>query len=113
MDRDGQYGQDIFTLRDAYFEGHPPPIHIHWRRFKVADIPLETLETFDAWLKARWEEKDAILAKHAKTGRFPSSADGGESIVTEVKLRSWTEVWRIGGVLAIAMTLMIAVRWTL
>lgn len=96
----GQYGQDIFTLRSTYFERHPQaPIHMHWRRFKVADIPLATLEDFHAWLMARWNEKEALLAEHAKTGRFPSSINHGESITTEVKLGRWWEIGQLGAVL--------------
>lgn len=98
---EGQYGQDIFTLRSTYFEQHPQaPIHMHWRRFKVSDIPLSTPEAFHAWLIERWNEKEALLAAHAKTGRFPSSINQGESFTTEVKLGRWWEICQLGAVLA-------------
>lgn len=99
--REGQYGQDIFTLRSTYFEQHPQaPIHMHWRRFKVSDIPLSTPEAFHAWLIERWNEKEALSAAHAKTGRFPSSINQGESFTTEVKLGRWWEICQLGAVLA-------------
>ena len=90
--RDGKYGQDIFTLRSTYFEGHPPPVHLHWRRYKVADMPLETLEAFDAWLRERWDEKDVLLEQHAQTGSFPSGLKDQKPIVTEVRLGHWLEL---------------------
>ena len=85
-------------------------MHIHWRRFRLADIPLESLEVFDSWLKARWDEKDELLAEHARQGHFPSSLDGGKSIVTEVKLGHWTEVWRIGEVLGMVTAIVVILR---
>ena len=59
-------------------------------------MPLDTLEAFDAWLRERWNEKEALLEQHAKTGSFV----GSKPIVTEVKLGHWTELWGIYGVLA-------------
>lgn len=72
---------------------------MHWRRFKVSDIPLETPEDFHAWLIERWDEKEVLLAEHAKTGEFPSSINQGKSIATEVKLGHWWEIWQLGAVL--------------
>ncbi|CAF9929200.1 hypothetical protein IMSHALPRED_007850 [Imshaugia aleurites] len=98
---EGQYGQDVFTLRSTYFERHPQaPIHMHWRRFKVSDIPLETLEDFHAWLMERWNEKEALLKEHARTGHFPSSINQGKSITTELQLGRWWEILQTGAVLA-------------
>ena len=110
LDREGKYGQDVFTLRSTYSEGRPPPVHIHWRRFRVADIPLETLEGFDGWLRDRWDEKDELLAEHARTGRFASDIDG-TPIATKVKLGHWTEIWSIGGVLALVAAGVVTLQW--
>ncbi|KAL2040009.1 hypothetical protein N7G274_007412 [Stereocaulon virgatum] len=96
---EGQYGQDVYTLGSTYLDGHPPPIHMHWRCFQVSDIPLTTLEEFDAWLQRRWLEKEEILAHHAKTGYFPSALAQGRHITTEVKLRGWWELWQFWVVL--------------
>lgn len=68
---------------------------MHWRRFRVSDLPLETLEAFDEWLQGQWREKDKLLEEHAKTGRFPSPQ--GEYVSTEVQLSHWWELWRFTG----------------
>jgi len=53
----------------------PPYISMHWRRFAVADIPLDDPHAFDAWLLERWREKDELLAYHAAHGTFPGDAE--------------------------------------
>ena len=70
---------------------------MHWRRFKVSAIPLESLEDFHAWLMERWNEKEVLLEEHAKTGLFPSSID---PISTEVKLGRWWEIFQLCAVVA-------------
>jgi hypothetical protein len=49
----------------------PRTVHMHWRRFALASIPLADPATFDAWLVDRWREKDALLAFFADHGHFP------------------------------------------
>ena len=98
--RECQYGQDIFTLRSTYFAHHPQaPIHMHWRRFHVSSIPLSTPESFHLWLLERWNEKETLMAAHAKTGHFPSRINDGESIATAVRLGHWWEIGQLGAVL--------------
>ena len=70
---------------------------MHWRRFKVSDLPLESLDAFDEWLQNQWREKDRLLEEHARTGRFPSA--DGEYVRTEVQLGNWWELWRFAGLL--------------
>ena len=77
---------------------------MHWRRFAVSSIPLDSLEAFDEWLQKRWLEKEELLEQHALTGRFPSSLKNGESLTTHLRLGNWWEVLRMGGVLALAVT---------
>ena len=72
---------------------------MHWRRFKVSDIPLETLDDFHAWLIERWNDKETLLEEHAKIGRFPSSINQGRSITTQVKIGHWWEILQLGAVL--------------
>jgi lysocardiolipin and lysophospholipid acyltransferase len=89
---------------------------MYWRRFAVADIPLETQEAFDVWLRERWYEKDALMEEYMTTGRFPSdsaiangdkikfatsskSIDDGY-VETEVKPAHWWEFGQIFVVLA-------------
>ncbi|KAE8357131.1 hypothetical protein BDV27DRAFT_164806 [Aspergillus caelatus] len=49
---------------------------MYWRRFAVSDIPLDDQKEFDAWLRARWTEKDQLLDEYFETGRFPSDLGG-------------------------------------
>lgn len=49
---------------------------MHWRRFAVSEIPLDDHKEFDAWLRARWAEKDQLLDQYFETGRFPSELAG-------------------------------------
>ncbi|KAH6622437.1 acyltransferase-domain-containing protein [Boeremia exigua] len=98
----GAYGQDIFSLRGSYFQGRPPKsVNMHWRRFALAEIPLEE-EAFAAWLAERWREKDELMQVYLDTGRFPADegagvdAEGAEVrgagwIETEVRPRWWGE----------------------
>src|SRR6187402_611735 len=70
----GEYGQDLFTLRSMYLQGRPPPsVNMYWRRFAVADIPLDDGVKFDLWLREKWYEKDAFVEQYLTTGRFPAS----------------------------------------
>jgi 1-acyl-sn-glycerol-3-phosphate acyltransferase len=72
----GGYGEEYFTLRSSYFEGRPPKsVNMFWRRFAIDSIPLDTIEEFDVWLRARWTEKDDLLEEYVTTGRFPPSQD--------------------------------------
>ena len=73
---------------------------MHWRRFKVSDIPLGSLEDFHAWLMERWNEKEMLLDEHSKTGQFPCSINQGKPITTEVRLGRWWEIFQLGAILA-------------
>lgn len=84
---------------------------MYWRRFAVADIPLDDQQEFDAWLRARWTEKDELLDEYFETGRFPSALAGSIEVghgdarqlnaaedgyaEAHVRLGHWTEVGRI------------------
>jgi lysocardiolipin and lysophospholipid acyltransferase len=100
----GQYGQDIYTLPGTYFRGRrPPSVNMYWRRFRIADLPLDDDKIFGDWVLARWREKDDLLQYFVENNRFPAdkgvspSADGGEPvkgagwIETEVKPVKWGE----------------------
>ena len=52
---------------------------MHWRRFRIADIPTHSEDAFSTWLIARWREKDDLLQYYLENNRFP--ADEG---VTEL-----------------------------
>jgi hypothetical protein len=69
---EGQYGQDIFTLRSSMFEGRPPKsVNMHFRRFKISTIPVDNDKAFDVWLRNRWREKDYLLEHFSRFNRFP------------------------------------------
>ncbi|KAF2404348.1 acyltransferase-domain-containing protein [Trichodelitschia bisporula] len=75
----GQYGQDIYSLRGIYLQGHAPKsVNMHWRCFLVSSIPSDE-EAFGEWLHQRWLEKDNLLESYMVNGRFPADEvkDGG------------------------------------
>ncbi|KAH8815676.1 acyltransferase-domain-containing protein [Xylogone sp. PMI_703] len=108
----GKFGQDYFTLRAYYLQGRPPKsVNMYWRRFAIADMPLDDPQKFELWLRDRWYEKDALMEEYMKTGRFPepkgvmngnATKDAVKSrlIETEVKSNHWWEVLLIFQVLA-------------
>ena len=97
-----------------YFQGQPPPsVNMYWRRFAVSDMPLDSPEEFELWLRDRWYEKDAFIDQYLTTGRFPASKAATTTkgitngvmkeeafIESEVKLAHWWEVGNIFLVLA-------------
>ncbi|GMG03257.1 unnamed protein product [Aspergillus oryzae] len=106
------YPDKYFTLRSTYLQGRPPTsVNMYWRRFAVSDIPLNDQKEFDAWLRARWTEKDQLLDEYFETGRFPSdlagfvdNVDVSESLKAAaaagyvevfVRLGHWSEIGRI------------------
>jgi 1-acyl-sn-glycerol-3-phosphate acyltransferase len=102
----GKFGEKIFTLSSTYIRGQPPKsVNFYWRRFRVADIPLDNQEEFDVWLRERWYEKDALMEQYLSTGRFPESPSsalnkGHEGFLeTEVRTRYPWEFLQIFSVL--------------
>lgn len=93
----GDYGERYFTLSSTYFQGRPPKsVNFYWRRFALADIPLDSQEQFDVWLRERWYEKDALLEQYISTGRFPANGKGIQGhIETEVRTQYWWEFVKI------------------
>jgi hypothetical protein len=123
----GQYGQDIYTLRSSFFEGRPPKsVNMFWRRFKIAEIPLDTDEAFGRWLTNRWREKDYILEYFNKYGQFPAedpvkalaAANGkrkpnhAKIIGTELKGGGWDEFLSIFGPITSAAGALSAIDMT-
>jgi len=104
----GGYGAELFTLRSVYFQGRPPTsVNMHWRRFKIAELPLDDHDAMYEWLQERWKEKDALLDAFYKTGKFPADKsavqiEGGPEdsfktayINTEVQTRGSFEILQI------------------
>lgn len=89
---------------------------MHWRRFAVSEIPLDDQKEFEAWLLARWAEKDQLMDQYFETGRFPSELAGSIEaksatpeqqvaisagyVESNVRLHHWTELGKIFMVLA-------------
>lgn len=110
--RRGEFGQDLFTLRSMYLQGRAPPsVNMYWRRFAIADMPLDDHEKFDVWLRERWYEKDSFIDHYLTTGRFPadkgavngisSETGNNDFIETEVKLEHW---WEVGNTFVVLAT---------
>ncbi|KAF4912197.1 putative acyltransferase [Colletotrichum viniferum] len=93
----GKYGESYFTLVSTYFQGRPPKsVNFHWRRFRVADMPLHDQKEFDAWVRERWYEKDALMEEYLVNGRFPPSEDNKKGYIeTEVRLKHWWELSQV------------------
>lgn len=51
---------------------------MHWRRFRVDEIPLGNEKVFGDWVLARWREKDDLLQYYLENNRFP--ADDGVTV---------------------------------
>ena len=110
----GKFGQDYFTLFSTCFEGRPPKsVNMHFRRFRIKDIPIHDIKEFDVWLRERWKEKDNLLEYYDQYGTFPEAVNGADGLTgteangtaeqryrkqileTEVKLESVWEVLNI------------------
>jgi hypothetical protein len=102
----GKFGEKIFTLGGTYIRGQSPKsVNFYWRRFRLDDIPLDSAEDFDVWLRERWYEKDAFMDQYISTGRFPASPahavtkGQGPYLETEVRTRYPWEFLQIFSVL--------------
>jgi lysocardiolipin and lysophospholipid acyltransferase len=81
---------------------------MHWRRFRIADIPIHDEKIFGDWVLARWREKDDLLQYFVENNRFPAdegvtpNANGGapikgagwiETQVRPVRYGEWIQVF--------------------
>lgn len=57
-----------------YLKGLVRRIHVHVRRFPVADLP-DSADDLRQWLLDRWHEKDELLEHFYATGTFPQQTD--------------------------------------
>ncbi|QPG93962.1 hypothetical protein C2857_003829 [Epichloe festucae Fl1] len=99
----GKYGEEVFGLCSTYFEGRPPKsVNLFWRRFKVADIPLDDPKKFDLWLRDQWYKKDALMEEYLNKGRFPPLSEAEVDYVeTQVRTRYPWEILQIFSVVGI------------
>lgn len=82
---------------------------MYWRRFAVADMPLDDDEAFGQWILDRYKEKDKLLQHFYDHGRFPPGTEGIDSgmsddgyLHTSIHLQSPLEIGQIFVVLATA-----------
>jgi 1-acyl-sn-glycerol-3-phosphate acyltransferase len=61
-----------------YIKGLVRRIHVHVRRFPVAELP-HSAEDLRQWLQDRWREKDELLEDFYATGAFPPLATPSDS----------------------------------
>lgn len=111
----GQLASEIYTLRSVYFQGRQPKsVNMHWRRFKISDIPTHDHKAMEEWTLKLWREKDELLEHYQKTGRLPADPSavriegqdttGDGYIETEVMPASHLEILQIfGPVFAMAL----------
>lgn len=101
--RRGKYGEEFFGLAATYFQGRAPKsVNLHWRRFAMADIPLDDQTAFDVWLRKEWYKKDALMEEYLTTGRFPALVGAKvDYIETEVKTRNPLEILQIFSIVGI------------
>ncbi|KAF8453989.1 acyltransferase-domain-containing protein [Terfezia claveryi] len=81
---EGKFGQDYFTLFSTYFEGRPPKsVNMHFRKFRISDIPIHDAKQFDLWLRERWVEKDDLMEYYNQHGRFPEDESKVNGTLTD------------------------------
>ncbi|CAM1502708.1 Fc.00g074840.m01.CDS01 [Cosmosporella sp. VM-42] len=99
----GKFGEDYFGLSSTYFQGRPPKsVNFYWRRFRVADIPLDDQKKFDLWLRNEWYKKDELMELYHTTGRFPEMPGSGvDFIETTIRTRGPLEILQIFSVMGI------------
>lgn len=67
-----------------YFQGQPPKsVNMHWRRFKISEIPYTDPAKFELWLRERWQEKDDLIDYYLDNGCFPEDGEGEEKATLE------------------------------
>ena len=67
---------ELYKLRSVYFQGRQPKsVNMHWRRFKISEIPCRDSKKMEEWVLARWREKDELIEGYQKTGRFPAEVE--------------------------------------
>lgn len=77
-------------------------MNFHWRRFRIADIPLDDAEKFDLWLREQWYRKDELMEQYLTTGRLPAmSGSKVDYVHAEVKTRQPWEILQVFTILGI------------
>jgi len=110
MEPEGYFAHDLYNMTSVFYLGRPPKsVNIHWRRFKIADIPVEDVDGMQKWILDRWMEKDELLDVFSKTKKFPydpsafavdevdnQSSDKGRGFIeSKIRMRSTMELAQV------------------
>lgn len=72
----------------------------------MADIPLDSQEKFDAWLREVFYKKDTLLEEYMTMGRFPAMAGAKfDYVETKVNTRRPWEILQVFAVVGICVLL--------
>lgn len=93
---EGEFGEEFFSLKRMFFYNeYPKDIHFYWRRYRVVDIPWKDEAAFEAWLQARWAEKDRLIDSIRTTGQFQPLDAEEPKHVTEITDKASGKVYKI------------------
>ncbi|GFF60499.1 acyltransferase [Aspergillus udagawae] len=71
LSRNDSFPGLYYTFWSVFIQRRQPKeVNMHWRRYNMAEIPLGSQSEFEVWLRARWVEKDELLDRFYRTGRF-------------------------------------------
>ncbi|KAI9279668.1 acyltransferase-domain-containing protein [Sporodiniella umbellata] len=94
--------QDIFLNKK-----HPKEVHVHVRRYKTSDIPVENEELFSNWITERWAEKDKLMERFYTEHSFVTNQALQYNAPFKTKNTIWQMVWPFL-IIALCLCLMIA-----
>ncbi|GAA6014613.1 hypothetical protein JCM10207_006878 [Rhodosporidiobolus poonsookiae] len=125
------YAQDYYSLQSIFGRGvSPPTVHLHFRQVRLADVPLGEVRAsarpqhvekeitpaekaaFEAWLRARWAEKDELMGAFGTTGEFPTGRQGRVEFEITMRPVDWVVLASIPVGLAFAWKVY-GTLWTL
>ncbi|KAI8098887.1 acyltransferase-domain-containing protein [Halteromyces radiatus] len=68
----GEIPEDTLRLKQIFTGRGPQQIHIHMRRYRISELPLDDDVAFSKWIMDRWVEKDRRMEQFYEEGRFSS-----------------------------------------
>ncbi len=81
--------EERWSLTGLFLRGSSPPaVHCHAKFFPIAEVPYEDATAFQAWLYARFAEKDRLLAHFYEHGRFEGPQAVRRSIAS-ARMHGW------------------------
>ncbi|SCZ98881.1 BZ3500_MvSof-1268-A1-R1_Chr7-1g09304 [Microbotryum saponariae] len=103
------YAQSYYTIFSWFgFRTPSPRVHLHLHQLAAAECPVgpriekgksprtiereltqEDRDTFDKWIRRRWEIKDGLMAQFYREGEFPKGRQGSREIEVRARQRDW------------------------